>query len=138
MSTLNDALAESSVDWSLRTNYRYVGTARPSVLSVRVTVDITTDLPKWAPPAGTNDYLVAGWNAALAGMRRHTQGEAVIAVQAAGRFLGAATKTKFTSVKAMQRYFDQVADKYLDWASDRMRSYNEKTIWGETQGAFIH
>ena len=40
-------------------------------------------------------------------------------------------------MKAMKKYFDKQADKYIDWANDRTQSYNEDTNWGSTQGAFI-
>lgn len=134
---LNRALAESQVDWWLTNNYRYTGTSRPRVVSVKVTVDLTYELPSWTPPAEASPTLVEDWNTALAGMKRHEEGEVAIAVQAAGRFIAAASKTSFTSVKAMKKYFDQKGDKYLDWARDRSRAYDEATGWGETQGAYL-
>jgi hypothetical protein len=70
-------------------------------------------------------------------MKKHEQGEAAIALQAAGRYLASLTKSRFSSVKAMEKYFDTKADKWIDWSSDRMDEYNELTDWGGAQGAYI-
>ena len=43
-------------------------------------------------------------------------------------------------MKAMKKYFDKQADKYIDWANEGRtpsKSYNEDTNWGSTPGAFI-
>lgn len=134
---LNDALAEATTDWWLNTSYRYVGSSRPRVISKKVTVDITYELPKWTAPDGTDPALVEEWKTAMAGMKHHTQGEAAIAVQAAGRYLASLTKTRFSSMRAMKDYFDTKGDKALDKAQDRLQAYNELTFWGASQGAFL-
>lgn len=134
---LNDALAESHVDWWLNTNYKYTGSGSPRVVSKKVTLTLTYELPKWSPPAGTDPELVSDWKAALAAMKKHEQGEAAIALQAAGRYLASLTKSRFSSVRAMEKYYDAKGDKWIDWASDQLEDYNELTYWGGAQGAFI-
>jgi hypothetical protein len=134
---LNDALSDSHIDWWLNTSYKYMGTNNPRVASKTITLDVTYELPKWSAPEGTDPQLVSDWKAALAGMKRHEQGEAAIAMQAAGRYLASLTKSRFTSKKAMEGYFDAKGDKWIEWSNDRIELYDELTDWGGAQGAFI-
>jgi hypothetical protein len=134
---LNDALGESHVDWWVRTQWRYVGTVSPRILSKSVTLDLTFELPSWTQSKTADQQLVSRWRSALAAMKQHEGGEAAVAIQAAGRYLAALTKTKFSSVKAMNRYFDATFERYADWANHRTLAYNNATDWGRTQGAFI-
>ncbi|OGO58285.1 MAG: hypothetical protein A2Z32_04795 [Chloroflexi bacterium RBG_16_69_14] len=134
---LNEALADSQADWDLGTNYNYSVGGTYRIVSLTVTVHVTDELPAWTAPSGTDPALIAAWTTALAGMKRHTQGEAAIAVQSAGRYLASITKRSFTSFKAMDTYLDQLADKTFDWYDAKSDTYNENTMWGETQDAYI-
>lgn len=134
---LNDALMEAELDWGITSNITYYsGPVRVTAFSV--TLKVTRELPKWKAPEGTDPELVKAWSTALAGMKRHLQGEEAIAVQAAGRYYEAAkAKTRFTSVSAMDRSYDKTWDRYSDAAGDRLDAYNEYTYYGMNQGAFI-
>jgi hypothetical protein len=133
---LNKGLAKAYADWGIRYYYKYY--ASPArVASFTVTVPIRYKLPIWTPPVGADQSLVDAYNAALKNMRIHTEGEAAIAIQAAGRYHDAANRTRFTSVSAMQKYFDDQANKSIDAASNRNSTYNDDTNFGDDQGAFI-
>ncbi len=134
---LNDALAESYGDWSLNTSTRYYSGGTIRVSTYKITIPIQYELPKWTPPEGTDPALVAAWTAALKNMRRHTEGEAAIGIQAAGRYLASLSKKRFPSVAAMNRYLDDKSEKQFEWARDKAKAYNEATQYGWTQGGFI-
>ncbi len=134
---LNEALADSHLDWWLGTSYKYTGTGNPRVISKKITLSLTYELPKWSPPEGTSPQLVTDWKAALAAMKKHEQGEAAIALQAAGRYAASLTRSRFSSVRAMEKYFDAKFDKWLDWSSDQQEEYDKLTDWGGAQGAYI-
>ncbi len=136
-SDLNEELANADASWSINTHGKYYSGSTVRVASFGLTMPIDYELPKWKPPSGTDPALVASWKTALANMRRHIEGEAAIGIQAGGRYLAAATRRNFSSVSAMNRYYDKVGDAFLRSASDRTKALNKATGYGYDQGAFI-
>ena len=136
-SDLNEELANAAASWSFNTHGKYYSGSTVRVASFTLTMPIDYELPKWKPPSGTDPALVASWETALANMRRHIEGEAAIGIQAGGRYLAAATRRKFASVSAMNRYYDKVGDTFLRSASDRTKAFNKATGYGYDQGAFL-
>lgn len=135
---LNAALAKAWMPWTLSWQGRYRSSSPIRVVSLTPTARLRFKVPSWQPPEGTDPELIESWKAASAGMRHHLDGQAAMAIQAAGRFRNAAyAKRSFSSAPAARKYYNKVRSRYFDQWIDRATDYNETTQFGSMQGAFI-
>lgn len=109
------------------------------------TITVTTDCARWSIKAVSTGHpgLVIKQQTRTVAIQGDTAakvqaGDAVIAIQAAGRFQAAATKrTKYRSPTAMQDAIEQRCSTFIESAQDRTNEYDVFTRRGFTQGVDI-
>ena len=75
---------DSVTDWKLTWDYGYNRTRRACLVeSFKLTVEITTRLPKWTTPTDAPGGLIEKWNSYLTSLRMHEKGHRDRTVEAA-------------------------------------------------------
>ena len=134
---VKDGLDDAHLDWWINYTYRY-RTPPLRLTSLKTTVRVVSNLPAWTPPAAASQTLIAEWKTAIAALRTHQAGDAVIAIQAAGRFQeSAARRTGYRSPTAMQDAIERRCSSAIESAQDRINEYDIFTRRGFTQGVDI-
>jgi len=124
--------------WDLEWTYGDAPAAHGCVLrNVRVTLTVTTTLPRWEPPAGTPARLVESWRTYLAHMRVHEAGHKAIAEQYARKLVAALGSLRGATCREVWDAAQRTATRVVEEGRTRNRAYDVETKHGQTQGVVL-
>ena len=130
--------ADALTVWDLEWTYGEGRSADSCTLSaVRVTLTVTTTLPRWDPPADAPARLITAWRDYLDHMKIHEAGHRAIAERYAHRLLTALTGLRAGSCDAVWDAGSRTAARINAEGQARNRAYDVETKNGQTQGVVL-
>jgi predicted secreted Zn-dependent protease len=113
---------------------RPVGGGSCALGNVRVTLDLTTTLPRWEAHGPSDAELVEAWEAFVVALRRHESGHGRFAADGARRIL---ERLRFIRgpCNALRREADAIAQGILRRVREQSAEYDRATRHGAEQGA---
>ena len=123
--------------WDIRWRYTYEKSeSRCSISSVRTSVDISYQYPRWSNPHSASAALKKRWELFIRALTKHEQGHGKIGVDSANEIEQSiaelrSRRTCATLGKAANAVGHQILDKYRSIEVD----YDRRTRHGATQGA---
>src|SRR5207247_1440740 len=108
--------------WDLQWTYGDAPAAHGCVLrNVKVTLTVTTTLPRWEPRAGTPAHLVESWRTYLAHVRVHEAGHKAIAEQYAKKLVAALGSLRGATCREVWDAAQRTATRVVEERSEERR-----------------
>ncbi len=129
-----DALTVWNLEWAYRDRRTGSGCA---LRDVRVTLSVTTTLPRWAPRADEPARLVQAWRTFVERVKVHEAGHRAIAEQSARDLMAALVSLQEDSCKQLWDAAARTATRVVEAGRAKSRAYDVETRHGQTQGAVL-
>jgi predicted secreted Zn-dependent protease len=129
---------EALTVWDLEWTYGDAPAATGCVLrDVKVTLTVTTTLPRWEPPAGAPARLIESWRTYLEHVRVHEAGHQAIAEQYAQRLVTALGSLRRATCRDVWDAAQRTATGVVEEGRAKNRAYDVETRHGQTQGVVL-
>lgn len=131
----DDALTVWDLEWTFGDSRTMDGCA---LRDVRVTLTLTTTLPRWTPPQDAAPAVVQAWRDYLQHVRLHEGGHRQIAERNARDLLAALTGMHGPGgCDALRTQASRTAEQIVADGRARNRAYDVETKHGQTQGVAL-
>ncbi|HKW40786.1 MAG TPA: DUF922 domain-containing protein [Gemmatimonadales bacterium] len=130
-----DAMTVWSLEWTFGTAQRSDSCA---LRDVKVTLDVTTTLPRWKPPATVTQRLIDSWRTYLEHVKQHETGHRVIAERNARELMSALGAMRGSSCQKLSDDASRRAEEIVADGRSRNRAYDVETKHGQTQGVVLN
>ncbi|OLD04188.1 MAG: hypothetical protein AUI99_03410 [Gemmatimonadetes bacterium 13_1_40CM_3_69_22] len=129
-----DALTVWTIDWT----YAEARTADGCGLrDVKVTLTLSTTLPRWVPAAGTPAHVVDSWKTYFQHVRQHEAGHRAIAEQNARDLLAALSSMRAATCQQVMDAASRTGERIVAEGRAKNRAYDVQTKHGQTQGVVL-
>jgi len=124
--------------WDLEWTYHEAPGADGCALrDVKVTLAVTTTLPRWAPPKDVSPRVVDSWRSFLQHVKVHEAGHRAIAERNARDLTAALQALRRATCKEVWDEASNTAERLVAEGRARNRAYDLETKHGQTQGVVL-